>query len=200
MLSETYMPIVSTKKMTARQFLKLGEDPPGVRLELVDGEVAVSASPLPQHSRVVVRLTSILDRYIEENDLGMLLADCDTIFGEYDVRRPDLLFFTKAREHLVISDEAIDGPPDLCIEVLSKGTEPVDRVDKFKQYAAGKVERYWIVDPKTLSIEGFRLRGKEYQPIGSGSQNDVVRLEPFPDLEIALARLWFPKRKRNGNR
>jgi Uma2 family endonuclease len=194
------MPIVSTKKMTARQFLQLGEDPPGVRLELVDGEIAVSASPLPQHSHVVVRLIGILSNHIDENDLGLLLTDCDTIFGEYDVRRPDLLFFNKEREHLVLSDQAIDGPPDLCVEVLSKGTESVDRVDKFKQYAKGKVAYYWIVDPKSLTMEGFKLSGKGYQSIGSGSHNDDVRLDTFPDLTICLAGLWFPRRKRNGNR
>jgi hypothetical protein len=47
---------VSTIKMTARQFLELGEDPPGVRLELVDGEIAVSPSPVPRHSFTVVAL------------------------------------------------------------------------------------------------------------------------------------------------
>jgi hypothetical protein len=31
------MPVVSTIKMKARQFLQLGQDPPGVRLEVVDG-------------------------------------------------------------------------------------------------------------------------------------------------------------------
>jgi Uma2 family endonuclease len=194
------MPIVSTKKMTARQFLQLGEDPAGVRLELVNGEIAVSASPFPQHSVVVTRLGSILDVYIEENDLGLLLGDCDTIFGEYDVRRPDLLFFTKEREHLVLPDEAIDGPPDLCIEVLSKTTEEVDRVDKFKQYAEGKVRFYWIVDPTTLTIEAFKLSARGYKLVGSGSQNETVKLAPFPNLEIPLGRIWFPKRKRNGNR
>ena len=35
---------VSTIKMTAVQFLQLGEDPPGVRLELVDGEIANTAA------------------------------------------------------------------------------------------------------------------------------------------------------------
>src|SRR5258707_139808 len=154
------MPIVSTAKMTARQFLQMGEDPPGVRLELVDGEIAVSASPFPQHSVVVMRLGSVLEEHIYENDLGMLLGDCDTIFGEHDVRRPDLLFFTSEREHLVLPDEAIDGPPDLCIEVLSKTTADVDRVDKFKQYAAGKVRFYWIVDPVALTIEAYKLSGK----------------------------------------
>jgi hypothetical protein len=44
------MSIVSTIKMTARKFLELGEDPPGVRLELVNGEVAASPSPNLDHS------------------------------------------------------------------------------------------------------------------------------------------------------
>src|SRR6185436_12665212 len=95
---------VSTIKMTARQFLQLGEDPPGVRLELVNGEVAVSPSPLPRHSRVEKRLSRILLNHIVEYDLGELLGDTDTIFGEHDVRRPDLIYFTKEREHLILED------------------------------------------------------------------------------------------------
>ena len=31
------MPAISTIRMTARQFIELGEDPVGVRLELVEG-------------------------------------------------------------------------------------------------------------------------------------------------------------------
>jgi Uma2 family endonuclease len=186
--------------MTARQFLQLGEDPPGVRLELVEGEIAVSAGPFPQHSVVVTRLGSVLEEHIYENDLGMLLGDCYTIFGEHDVRRPDLLFFTSEREHLVLPDEAIDGPPDLCIEVLSKSTADVDRVDKFKQYAAGKVRFYWIVDPVALTIEAYKLSGKGFKLIGQGSHHETVSFAPFLELEIPLGRIWFKKAKRNGNR
>lgn len=194
------MPIVSTAKMTARQFLQLGEDPPGVRLELVDGEIAVSASPFPQHSVVVTRLGAILEDHIYENELGLLLGDCDTIFGEHDVRRPDLLYFTRAREHLVLPDEAIDGAPDLCIEVLSKTTADVDRIDKFEQYAAGKVRFYWIVDPAAMTIEAYRLSGKTYKLVGQGAQYETVSLAPFSDLKIPLARIWFRKSRRSGSR
>src|SRR6476646_6582920 len=106
------MPVVSTAKMTARQYLMLGEDPPGVRLELVNGEVAVSPSPMPRHSHVEKQLTRILLNHIIEHDLGLLLGDTDTIFGEHDVRRPDLIYFSKEREHLVHEDRAIEGMPD----------------------------------------------------------------------------------------
>src|SRR3954452_18648168 len=109
---------VSTIKMTARQFLELGEDPPGVRLELVDGEVAVSPSPTPLHGYVVMQLGIILGHYVKRRRLGKLFPDIDTIFGEHDVRRPDLLFFSKDRLHL-IGDKAMEGAPDLCIEVIS---------------------------------------------------------------------------------
>src|SRR6476661_7735638 len=133
---------VGTIKMTARQFLELGEDPPGVRLELVDGEIAVSPSPIPDHAYTVAALCTILKNYADEHELGMVLMDVDTIFGEHDVRRPDIFYFTRARQHF-IGERAIEGPPDLAIEVISPGNERADRRDKFKLYAQGKVKHYW---------------------------------------------------------
>jgi Uma2 family endonuclease len=183
---------VSTIKMTARQFLELGEDPPGVRLELVDGEIAVSPSPIPDHSFVVLTLSRILGDHIEESDLGQLFGDVDTIFGEYDVRRPDLLFFAKGRLHL-IGDKAMEGPPDLAVEVLSPSSMQTDRKDKAKLYAAGKVKYYWIVDPKQRTIEAYRLRGGKYIGRVRGSGSDVVQLPPFTDLNIPLGKLWRPR-------
>jgi Uma2 family endonuclease len=88
------MPTISTTKMTAEQFMTLGEDPPGVRLVLVDGEVAASPSPAPKHSHVVVNLLTILNNHILENDLGALYQDVDTQLDDFNIRRPDILFYT----------------------------------------------------------------------------------------------------------
>jgi len=183
---------VSTIKMTARQFLELGEDPPGVRLELVDGEIAVSPSPLPRHSYTVVALTTILKTHVDDYELGEVLSDVDTIFGEHDVRRPDLFFFKKSRRHF-IGEKCIEGPPDLAIEVISPGNERADRRDKFKLYAEGNVRNYWIVDPRQKTIEAYVLRAGKYTGRVRGSGSDVVTLPPFPKLEIPLAKLWRPK-------
>lgn len=186
------MPVVSTAKMSARQFLMLGDDPPGVRLELVNGEVAVSPSPRPRHSYPAQKLATLLDRHVEEFDLGMLIPDTDTIFGEHDVRRPDIIYFTKARQRLVMEDEAIDAAPDLCVEVVSPSSGTIDREDKFEQYAAGKVPNYWILDPQLRTLEGFKLKGKKYVATGGGKASDTIRLPPFPNLDIPLGKLWFP--------
>jgi Uma2 family endonuclease len=129
------MPITSTIKMTARQFIELGEDPVGVRLELVDGEIAVSPSLVPDHSYVENMLSLILGPHILGHDLGRLYGDVNTIFGPHDVRRPDIIFFSKGRVHLV-GAKAMEGPPDLCVEILSPSSETIDKVDKFEQYEA----------------------------------------------------------------
>jgi Uma2 family endonuclease len=181
---------ISTTKMTARQFLELGEDPPGVRLELVNGEVAVSPSPIPDHSHVVLALATILKNHIDKRKLGHLFADVDTIFGKFDVRRPDLLYFT-ARRRKLIGKKAMEGAPDLCVEVLSPGSVEIDREDKFKQYAAGGVAFYWIIDPQDRTVQAYRLARGRYVESGEGHESDIVRLPPFQDLRIPLSKLWW---------
>jgi Uma2 family endonuclease len=182
----------STIKMTAEQFLELGEDPVGMRLELVDGEVAVSPSPIPKHSIAVTMVCRILTNYIFPKGIGEVLGDVDTIFGEHDVRCPDIIYFSKNRLHL-IGEKSIEGPPDLCVEIISPSSREIDRKKKFKQYARGKVANYWIVDPEPRTIEAYQLSGRSYKLVGQGSGNQTVFLPPFPELEIPLGELWRPR-------
>jgi Uma2 family endonuclease len=183
------MPILSTTKMTADQFLQLGEDPPGVRLELVEGEIAVSPSPVPEHSFVEIKLIFLLENHIQSQQLGELHRDVDTILNRFTVRRPDILFFSKERTHL-IGKKAMEGPPDLAIEIISPSSVEIDRIDKFAQYRDAGVANYWIVDPLAKTIEAWRLEAGQYIPAGRGEKNEMVQLPPFTDLSIPLSRLW----------
>lgn len=183
------MPILSTTKMTAEQFLQLGEDPPGVRLELVEGEIAVSPSPMPQHSYAGIKLIAILENYIDARGLGELHQDVDTILDRFTVRRPDILYFCKERTHL-IGKKAMNGPPDLAVEIISPSSVDIDRTDKFAQYRDAGVAYYWIVDPIAKTIEAWRLENGQYVSTGQGANDQTVQLPPFADLSIPLSRLW----------
>jgi Uma2 family endonuclease len=183
------MPVLSTTKMTAQQFLMLGQDPPGVKLELVNGEIAVSPSPTPDHSTVVIELVTILNPHIREHRLGQLHQDVDTILDRFTVRRPDLLFFSSSRMHL-IGKKAMEGPPDLAIEVISPTSIEIDREDKLAEYAAAGVAHYWIVDPKQRTLEGWSLVNGRYVTTGFGKADDILHLAPFAELAIPLGQLW----------
>jgi len=185
------MPIVSTIKMTAHQFIELGEDPIGVRLELVDGRIAVTPSQFPDHSFVTIALAQFVVTYILHHDLGRLYGGVNTLFSPTDVRRPDLIYFQKSRVHLV-GPNAMEGPPDLCVEILSPSSETIDKVDKFEQYEAGGVAQYWIIDPAERTARAWELQNGKYILVGEGRGEEIVHFSPFVDLAIPLAKLWHP--------
>ncbi|HEY2589766.1 MAG TPA: Uma2 family endonuclease [Tepidisphaeraceae bacterium] len=189
------MALVSTIKMTARQYLMLGEDPPGVRLELVDGQIAVHPGQTPEHSYVGIHLSSLLSEDVDRNG-GELFLGLDVVLGEYDVRRPDLIYFRPERAHLIGAEEPVCDSPDLCVEIISSTSSRIDRTDKLVQYAEAAVPYYWIVDPKAQSFDAFENRRGAYRPVGNGTGSDVVRFPPFERLELALASLWFRRRVR----
>jgi Uma2 family endonuclease len=191
------MSTISTTKMTAEQFLMLGEDPPGIRLELVDGEVAMSPSPIPEHSHVFFALARILGNHIDEHALGELYGDVDTVLDDFNIRRPDILYYSVANLDR-IGEKYMEGVPDLAIEVLSPSSGTIDRKHKFTQYRKAGVAFYWIVDPALKTIEGWELKNRRYVPIGRGQGNASVSLAPFKDLQIPLGRLWRRRRSRRA--
>ncbi|MGN6370261.1 MAG: Uma2 family endonuclease [Phycisphaerae bacterium] len=182
---------INQTKLTAQKFLMLGEDPPGVRLELVHGEIAVSPSPNLAHAYAVMQLSSLLNIHINQHDLGLLVADIDTILDQFNVRRPDLLFIAKSRLHL-IQGYGIPLAPDLCVEVLSPSSLHIDRDDKFALYRDRGVANYWIIDPTKHTFEAFQLQSSQYAPVATGRDNDVVHAPPFDTLDVPLAKLWTP--------
>jgi Uma2 family endonuclease len=182
------MPIL-TGRMTAKQFLDLPEDPDKTRYELMHGEVIVSPSPNLDHAFVSRNLSFLLLDHVRKHSLGEIIQDTDTYFGPEDVRRPDIMFFSTARRHFV-GDNYLEGPPDLCVEILSPSNRHVDRGDKFELYRDAGVTFYWIFDPMLKTVEAYRLQGKDYVEAGTGKDNDRLRLPPFEDLEINLAEIW----------
>jgi Uma2 family endonuclease len=177
--------------MTAQQFFALGEDPPGLRLELVHGEIAMSPSLSYDQSFTDRILSHILLEHILEHDLGSLVGGVDTIFDDFNVRRPDIIFIAKSRLRL-IKGHGIPIIPDLCVEILSPSSATIDQTEKFNLYAEQGVPHYWIVDPKGRTFEAFKLSSKKYVCATSGRQDDIVKAPPFPTLKIPLAKLWSP--------
>jgi Uma2 family endonuclease len=137
------------------EFARLPDD--GNRYEIIDGELFVTPSPDPVHTRIAFNLASLLERFVAEHNLGWVTpAPVDVLLGEGDYVQPDVVFVR--REHRVeITDRGIEVPPDLVVEVLSPSTAFRDRGLKRERYARFGVPEYWIIDPEARRVEVYRL-------------------------------------------
>jgi len=185
----------TTTKLTAAQYLMLGEDPPGVRLELAHGKIHLCAKRDYVHAHADSQLKYILANLICNHDLGAIVGDVDVILDNLNVRRPDIIFIAKENLHrLDPKKHGIRFPPDLCVEIISPGSATMDQTDKFDLYAKSGVPHYWLVDPTHRTFAAYKLSRKRYVQTAAATNKDTVSAPPFPDLTIPLSRLWAPAR------
>jgi len=146
-------------KFTYEDYLKLPDD--GKVYQIIDGEVFMAPAPTPNHQRIVLQMTIRLSAFVNEKGLGeVFIAPCDVVLSEENIVQPDILFVSSQRAH-IIGERYISGPPDLVVEVLSPGTEKIDRVLKRGLYERYGVKELWFVSPERREIQVLRLvRGK----------------------------------------
>ena len=180
----TPMPIPTGKiVLTYEDYVLLPND--GKRYEILEGELNVTPAPSTKHQTASVNLLVLLSQHIKERDLGKLFhAPIDLILESTSVLQPDLLFVSKARKN-IITERAIEGAPDLVVEILSPTTSRTDRATKAQIYARHSVPVYWIVDPEREAIEIYLLEADGYRLTTTLQGTTPIAAPPFTELEIA---------------
>lgn len=175
--------------------------PEGTPGEIVAGELHLSPSPRPRHSRTQRALGSFIGRPFDDDDGHggpggwWILTEVDVRLSPHDIVRPDLAGWRRERLGADPWDTLpIDVVPDWICEVLSPGNAAHDRVTKRRLYARHRVPYYWLVDPQTRTLEALRLDGELWVETGSWGEGDVARVEPFDAIELDVARLFVPTR------
>lgn len=174
--------------LTYDEYVELPND--GKRYQILEGELDVTPAPTTKHQAVSRNLQRILDRHVVGNGLGNIFnAPVDVIFSQTTIAQPDLLFIARGRES-IITERAIEGAPDLVVEILSPGTAQTDRVIKSALYAKFGVQHYWLVDPLARTIEMYELAGAGYQHVGTFIGQTRAESTLFPGLQIELSQVW----------
>jgi len=174
---------------TYEDYVELPDD--GRRYEILDGELEVSPAPVPRHQGVSRNLLFILHGHVQERRLGSVYsAPIDVILAPATVVQPDLVYVASGRES-IITERAIEGPPDLVIEILSSWSVGRDRGKKAKLYARFAIRHYWIADPRARLLDLYESADHgRYRLVGRHEGAARVRSSLFPELEIDLARVW----------
>jgi len=81
--------------------------------------------------------------------------------------------------------------PDWICEILSPSTSQLDRAQKLAIYAREGVGHAWLIDPDARTLEVLRLENGRWSILATHAGSEVVRAEPFAEIEIELQALWI---------
>ena len=106
-----------------------------------------------------------------------------------DVFQPDIVFISNERLGIIHSD-GIHGAPDLVIEVLSPGTERIDRTLKSERYEMFDVSEYWQANPIAKTILVLRARDGAFERVGLFTEGMTLETPLLPGLRVDVSEVF----------
>lgn len=159
--------------LTLADWEALPEDS-ALRVELVEGVLAVVPQPYSWHQRAGNRITHRTDDQLPPELVAL---------GEVDVVISDPPLTIRSPAMIVTRTDVFDTNPPrfavvdvlLATEILSEGTRRVDRMVKFSEYAEAGIPQYWIIDlDRPTTLLAYRLVEGAYQLSGEHSGTAVL--------------------------
>ncbi len=152
----------------------------GVRYELIDGALLVSAEPSLQHQRVNGELWRLLHDAVPD-DLEVFLP-IDVRLSPVRQVAPDITVVRRADA----TGRRLAGVPLLVVEVQSPSTRAVELTLQRQVLEEAGVPSYWLVDPDQPAITVLELHDGVYEQgavVRAGEEHRValpflVRLAP----------------------
>ena len=176
-------------RLTVRDYLAISDDDEN-RYELIDGRLFVLSSHSWIHQDVLGNLMLILHNFVCSEKIGESVTGLlDVFLSEYDVLHPDFLFISNERRGIIHSD-GLHGAPDLVVEVLSPGTERIDRTVKSERYAMFDVSEYWQANPIAKTITVLRARGGVFECAGVFTEGMMLETPLLPGLLVEVDKVF----------
>lgn len=177
-----------TQPITYAEYCLLPDD--GKQYQVIEGELFVSPAPRTTHQDIIIQLGALLHTYVRAHNLGKVyVAPTDVLLAPTTVVQPDILFIR--RENMeIITELNVQGPPDLCIEVLSPGTESVDRERKMAVYARYGVQECWIINPIRQTVSIYVRDGNVFTLKMEATGNDMVTSDVVSEFQTSVGSIF----------
>ena len=150
-----------TMPMDRAEFLALPES--NLPLEYIDGEIAVSPTPVKTHQDSVGATYKFVDANFTNGETQ--IAPLDVHIDGQNTVQPDVFWVSADNSKCKLGEDGYwYGAPDLVVEVLSPGTARRDRGVKFRLYERAGVREYWLIDADYVEV--YRLVNDKFERIG----------------------------------
>ncbi|MBI4613764.1 MAG: Uma2 family endonuclease [Planctomycetes bacterium] len=185
----TASPPVPAERITYEEFLARCSES---RIEeWVDGWVVREPGPSDPHMDLAGFLGAVLRAFVEAKGLGIVrIAPFQMKTGpDLPGREPEILFVREAHRNRV-RHQFLEGPADLAIEIISPDSRRRDREEKYREYEAGGVEEYWILDPEKKRADFYVRDRRGCYRARKPDPKGIYRSRVLPGFWLEVDGLW----------
>lgn len=159
--------------------------------EWADGFVIRMSPVTAHHDQLHAYLRQLFDAYFERQPIATVRSDpflmrLDTLRV---ARQPDLQIILHTNPGQ-LTETAMLGPADVCIEIVSPGSARVDYGEKLIEYETAGVTEYWIIDPQRQTATFYRRAANGlFAPVTLAV--DQLYITPLlPRFALTIPTLW----------
>ncbi len=160
--------------------------------EWVEGLVIRMAATTLKHDDLGYYLRQFFTAYFELRPIGQVRSEPFVMrLPAFPNRRrePDLMVILKTNPY-ELKKTYLNGPADICIEIVSEESVERDHGDKFREYEQGGVPEYWIVDPLHHESRFYRLNEAGSYVRQNEDADGNYRTSLLPGLVLKVPTLW----------
>jgi len=161
--------------------------------EIVNGELHGTRRLPPRascaSSALGYRILAAYNKRPRDPEGWVVLRSVEVHLGP-DVVVPDWAAWRQSRLPSLKGLDYISLPPDWVCEVLTPVTVAFDKAQKLPVYAREGVPYAWLLDTEAHLLEVRRLHNGRWTMLATHGGPEVVRAEPFDEIELDLAALW----------
>jgi Uma2 family endonuclease len=181
------MTATGTKLITADELLKMGDIG---RCELIYGELIMMSPAGFGHGEIALRIGRLLGNFVEENELGVVLAAETGFLVEKNpdlVRAPDASFVRKDRVPKTYMRKFFPGVPDLAVEVISPNDTKREIAEKINLWLAHGTVSCWVADPESMTVAIHRPGQK---PTRLTVKDEITQEPALPGLILPVSKIF----------
>lgn len=158
--------------------------------EWVRGVVVKMPPVHERHDALHRYLLMLLEAYFAHRPIGQVRhAPFVMRLSNAVSREPDVQIVLHSNPH-ELKPTYMDGPADICIEIVSLESVQRDHGEKFREYEAGGVPEYWIIDPLRHESRFCRLNADGVYEVHREDADGIYRTPALSGLALHVPTLW----------
>jgi Uma2 family endonuclease len=159
--------------------------------EWAQGELVEMTPVSFQHDSLAAYFLVLLKTYFSFRPIGVVCHEPFVMrLDAVEARRePDLQVIPKTNPG-TLTDTAMIGPADICVEIVSRESVARDYGEKFAEYEKAGVKEYWLVDPTREAALFYRLNEEGIYKLPGLDEESCYQTPLLPELRLHVPTLW----------